>query len=345
MRKRAPLVSIMIPNFNHSRYLDECIQSVLAQTYANKEVILLDNQSTDDSMSVAAKYQKDGVKICSNAVNILARTYNVLADSLASGEYLLLMGADDAISPTFVEQAVSIMERYPNVGYVHGERDFMREDGSVVELDPFFNCSFIAPGENVMPIYMVTTIAHPAQGIFRRSAFARIGGYEMEIDHMSADKSLWFYLSSVCDYAYIREKMCRIRAGGDNQTSLTQRNFQHPVLCHLIINDFARFAKQYGYPKVLARKDEALRRLAKDFLVYAGGMLANENYQGALSYLTYARILDRGIVENETWKSLLLMHDERKPDIAFIKASDAMFERRARNFPPPEGFQPICVGE
>ncbi len=345
MRKRDPLVSIMIPNFNHSRYLDECIQSVLAQTYANKEIILLDNQSTDDSMEVAAKYRKHGVRVCCNAYNILALTYNVLSNNLANGDYLLLMGADDAILPTFAEQAVAIMESHPNVGYVHGERDFMREDGSLIELDPFFNCSFVAPGESVMPIYMVTTIAHPAQGIVRRSAFMRIGGYEMEIDHMNADKSLWFYLSAVCDYAYIREKMCRIRVGGTNQTALTQQNFQHPVLCHLIINDFARFAAQYGYPKVLARKEEALRRLAKDFLVYAGGMLANENYQGALSYLTYAKILDRAIVGNETWQRLLRMHDEKKPDIEFIRASDVMFERRTRNFPPPEGFKPICVGE
>ncbi|MDR2391227.1 MAG: glycosyltransferase [Planctomycetota bacterium] len=343
MRKRDPLVSIMIPNFNHARYLDECIGSVLAQTYKNREIVLLDNQSTDNSLDVAAKYQEDGVRLCRNAYNVMNKSYSILANSLAEGEYLLLMGADDAILPAFVEKAVAIMERYPTVGYVHGERDFMRGDGSVIELDPFFNCSFVAPGESVMPLYMVTTIAHPAQGIFRRSAFQRIGGYDMEIDHMNADKSLWFYLSAVGDYGYIREKMCRIRAGADNQTALTQQNFQHPVLCHLIINDFVRFARQFGYPKVLARREEALRRLAGDFLVYAGNMLAQRNFEGAFSYLVYARILDRAITDDDAWKRLGRMHDEKKPDNDFIQARNTMFARRARNYPPPDGFEPIAL--
>jgi glycosyltransferase involved in cell wall biosynthesis len=341
MRQKSPLVSILIPNYNHSHYLDECIQSCLAQTYKNKEIILLDNQSDDESLEVAGKYQKDGIRVCRNAYNILSKSYRVLADNLANGEYLLLMGADDAINPTFVEKAVSIMERYPSVGYVHGERDFMQEDGSLIELDPFFNCSFIAPGENVMPLYMVTTIAHPAQGIFRKAAFERIGGYEREIDHMNADKSLWFYLSAVSDYGYIREKMCRIRTGANNQTSLTQQNFQHPVLCHLTINDFARFAEQYDYPKVLERKEEALRRLAADFLVYAGGMLANGNYEGVLSYLTYAKVLCRSIVDDEDYKRLMVMYEKKEPDIDYIKNKNIMYEVRKRNYAPPEGFEPI----
>ena len=344
MRKRDPLVSIMIPNFNHAHYLDESIGSVLAQTYQNREIIVLDNQSTDNSLDVAAKYQKHGVRLCRNAFNVMNRSYSMLAGNLANGDYLLLMGADDAILPTFVEKAVALMERYPGVGYVHGERDFMRGDGSLVELDPFFNCSFVAPGESVMPLYMVTTIAHPAQGIFRRAAFQRIGGYEMEIDHMNADKSLWFYLSAVSDYGYIREKMCRIRVGADNQTSLTQRNFQHPVLCHLIINDFSRFARQFGYPRVLARREEALGRLARDFLVYAGTMLAGGNFEAANSYLVYARILDRDVTEGDDWKRLKRMHDEKSPDRDFIQAlAVPMFARRARNYPPPDGFEPIAL--
>jgi len=264
-----------------------------------------------------------------------------LANQLARGEYRMLLGADDAILPRFVEKAVAIMERYPNVGYVHGERDFMREDGSLIELEPFFNCSFVAHGRSIMPIYMVTTIAHPAQGIYRRSVFERIGGYAMEIDHMNADKSLWFYMSAVSDYAYIREKMCRIRVSSNNETALTQQNFQHPALCHLTINDFIRFAEQYGYPDVLARKEEALARLAGDFLTYAGGMLANDKYDEAKAYLIYAKILHRDIVSNERWQRLMSMYESKTPDLEYIKSNDTVFAARKRNYAPPQGFEEI----
>lgn len=341
MNKKCPLVSIMIPNFNHSRYLDECIQSALAQTYLNVEIIVLDNQSEDNSMEVASKYQKQGVRVCRNVQNCLSYSYKILASSLASGEFMLLLGADDTIHPEFVERAVRIMERYPNVGYVHGERDFILEDGTLVDLDPFFNCSFTAPGENVMPLYMVTTIAHPAQGIFRWSAFARMGGYEMEIDHMNADKSLWFYLSSVSDYAYIRDKMCNIRVSSNTQTTLTVRNFQHPVLCHLTINDFARFAAQNNIPQVLARKDEAQERLAKDCLGWAGGSLISGDFEHARSFLDYARLLHRGIADNEQWQQLKAMQESGTLDMNNIKSNDVMFSARKRNYAPPEGFIPM----
>ena len=341
MLAREPLVSILIPNFNHSRYLDECVQSALAQTYRNTEIIVLDNQSNDNSVEILARYQKDGVRVCRNCINIMNLNYQMLAEYLAGGEFFVLLGADDALQPAFIEKAVAVMTRYPSVGYVHGERDFMREDGSPVELDPFFDCSFVAPGRAVMPIYMVTTIAHPAQGLVRRSAFERIGGYAMEIDHMNADKSLWFYLSAVSDYGYIREKMCRIRVSSNNQTALTQQNFQHPVLCHLIVNDFARYAKQFGYTEVTARKEEALRRLARDFLLYAGGMLVNEEYEGAFAYLTYARILDRGIQDDDAWKKLMTMHANKQPDRDYIASRNTMFEVRKRSYAPPAGFESI----
>jgi glycosyltransferase involved in cell wall biosynthesis len=341
MRNKSPLVSIMIPNYNHGRYLDECLNSALAQTWQNTEIIVLDNQSQDNSPEILAKYRQRGVRVSRNCYNIRNLSYRMLAEYLANGEFLLLLGADDAIHPAFVEKAVRVMTRYPSVGYVHGERDFMREDGGLIELDPFFNCSFVAPGEAVMPIYMVTTIAHPAQGIFRRGAFQRIGGYAMEIDHMNADKSLWFYLSAVSDYAYIREKMCRIRVSSNNESALTRQNFQHPVLSHLIINDFCRFAEQFGYPAVSARKEEALCRLAREFLVHAGEMLAGGLWAEASAYLDYARILDRNVTQDATWQRLVAMRQEKKSDPDWIKSQNTMFAARKRNYAPPEGFEPI----
>jgi hypothetical protein len=192
-----------------------------------------------------------------------------------------------------------------------------------------------------MPIYMVTTIGHPAQGIFRRSAFERIGGYAMEIDHMNADRSLWFYLSTVSDYAYIRDKMCRIRVSADTQTTLTTRNFQHPVLCHLTINDFCRYAEQFGFPKVAERRQEALSRLARDCLTWAGGALAAGDRDTAAAFLDYSRLLDRDIAGTEHRQRLQVMYDTGTPDLDYIASRDVMFSARKRNYPPPDGYIPI----
>ena len=195
MTQKEPLVSIMIPNYNYSQYLDECIQSAINQTYDNLEIIILDNKSTDDSMQIIRKYNDSRIRIGINSYNIFNNNYKILSDCLIDGKYAMTLCSDDAIEPDFIKMAVDYMEKYPNVAYVHGERSFIEPDGTEHLLSPFFKCSFRAEGVNMMPIYMVTTVAHASQGVFRLSSFRNIHGYDIEVDHMNLDRSLWFFMS------------------------------------------------------------------------------------------------------------------------------------------------------
>ena len=188
-----PLVTLMIPNRNHSRYLGQCIESALGQTYRPIDVVVLDNCSDDDSIETASRYIDRGVRVCKNPLNIINASYDVLV-ALTESDYLMLLCADDLLKPAFVESCVRVMEQHPRVGYVHCERDYIDTQGNVTELDPFYNCSFIAPGESALPIYMLTDVAQPAQCLFRRTVFERALRYETEFDHANADKDLWFKL-------------------------------------------------------------------------------------------------------------------------------------------------------
>lgn len=333
-----PKVSILIPNFNHACFVSDAIESALNQTWSNTEVIVLDNHSTDNSWNVLSGFSRKGVRINRNPVNILNATYRVLSDYLSDAKYFLLLGADDVLMPDFIEKAVGIFEKYPNVGYVHGERSFILPDNTEIELDPFFKMSFICPGEDIMPLYLVTTIAHPAQGVIRRSAFEAIGGYEMEVDHMNADRSLWFYLSAVADYAYIREKSCKIRVNEQTETALTQKNFQHPLLCHMIVNDCLRFAQQFNFPKALRRKSEAYERLSRELCGYAGGSIAHGDFITCERYLHYAEVLNDEITKNDIYQSLLKMCETRYVDEEFLKSINVAHTARKRGYQPPENF-------
>ena len=257
---------------------------------------------------------------------------------------MLLLCADDFIHPDFVRRAVEIMEAYPNVGYVHGEKDFVREDGSVQYWDPFYKCSFVAPGWNAMPIYMMTTVAHPSQGVFRRRAFQEVGGYGREIDHMNADKALWFYLSWKNDAAYIHEKMCGIRIGGGTETSLTQRNFQHPVLCHLTIKDFVRFAREKDIPEVYNREGEALAKLADEDLSCGIQMMSLGSWQSAQAYLDYARILNRDICGSEKYRLAQDMLEKKQFSLERMARFAADPEKKKRGYEPPKGYLELKAG-
>lgn len=333
-----PKVSVLIPNYNHACFVSDAIKSALNQTWRNLEVVVLDNHSSDDSWNVLCGFSKKGVRINRNPVNILNATYRVLSEYLSDAKYFLLLGADDVLMPDFITNAVNILEKYPNVGYLHGERSFILPDDTEIELDPFFDRSFTCPGEDIMPLYLVTTIAHPAQGVIRRSSFEAIGGYEMEVDHMNADRSLWFYLSAVSDYAYIRDKSCKIRVNEQTETVLTQKNFQHPLLCHMIINDCLRFARQFNFSKVLRRESEAYERLSRELCGYAGGSAAHGDFITCERYLHYAEVLNESINEYDVYRSLLKMCSDRHVDKEFLKSIDVAHTARKRGYQPPENF-------
>lgn len=109
MSNSNPLVSVIIPNYNHARYLDERMQSVLGQTYQNIEVIILDDCSTDNSRDVIEKYRSNPkvTKIVYNDTNSGSpfRQWKKGME-LASGDIIWLAESDDHCEKTFLEELV-----------------------------------------------------------------------------------------------------------------------------------------------------------------------------------------------------------------------------------------------
>lgn len=105
-----PLISVIIPNYNHANYLDERIQSVLNQTYQNLELIILDDKSTDNSLEVINKY-RDNPHVSQIVVNehnsgsAFKQWHRGI--ELAKGELIWIAESDDYCSPNFLEVLVN----------------------------------------------------------------------------------------------------------------------------------------------------------------------------------------------------------------------------------------------
>ncbi len=337
MSERLPLVSIMIPNYNYGRYLKTCLDSAFGQTYQNIEVILLDNCSEDNSLEIAKPYIKKGLRLCRNPFNIHTNSYKILGNVMTEGKYIMLLPSDDYILPEFVEKCVAIFEKYPNVGYVHTERKFVNETGEEEEADPFYNCSFVAPGEDVMPIFMMTTVAHPAQAMYRKTVFQSIGGYNQFVEHTNADKTLWFFLSSVSDYAYIREELARVRVGQYTETTISQVNFQHPLLMTLTLMYFADYARDKKLFKVLEREEQAKDKLAVEMLEFCAGMLMNDIFDVAEKYLIFCQVVSRKILDNKVYRELDHMCKNHMVDKNRLREMLSR-KNRKRNYNPPDNY-------
>jgi glycosyltransferase involved in cell wall biosynthesis len=114
-----PKVSVLIPTYNYAHFLDEAIGSVLAQSFQDFELIIVDDKSTDDTLEVVSKYLDDPrVKIFVNEKNLgLVANFNKTLE-FASGEYIKYLLADDKLHPEILEKYVKILDEYPGVSLV-----------------------------------------------------------------------------------------------------------------------------------------------------------------------------------------------------------------------------------
>src|SRR5574344_185554 len=105
------MVSIIIPVYNAERFLKECFDSILAQTYDNYEIIVVDDGSVDTSIQIEEEYSKKvaGFRIIKQANSGQGVARNRGLD-IARGEYIAFIDSDDAMKPDFLKEAVAKIE-------------------------------------------------------------------------------------------------------------------------------------------------------------------------------------------------------------------------------------------
>jgi glycosyltransferase involved in cell wall biosynthesis len=121
--EKPPRVSIGLPVYNGEKYLEESIESILAQTYTDFELIISDNASTDRTPEICAKYCKRDPRIrySRNQTNIGGANNTNLTFQLARGEYFRWAAHDDVCAPQLLERCVAELDRDPNVFLVYAD--------------------------------------------------------------------------------------------------------------------------------------------------------------------------------------------------------------------------------
>ena len=140
-----PLVSIVVPLFNHARYIEASLRSVLQQTYRPIELIVIDDGSTDESASLAAALLK---REMSQAIFVQRENrgaHHTINEglSVASGRYLTILNSDDIYHPERIERCVETAERARRE-FVFTEVEFIDESGNQVTRDDYADSIEIA---------------------------------------------------------------------------------------------------------------------------------------------------------------------------------------------------------
>ncbi len=118
-----PLVDIAVPNYQHAKYLPDCLRGVLAQSMTDLRVVVIDNASTDGSAEIVKSFERTDsrVSLIQHERNLGRSTSYRRSVDWAESKYFMIVCSDDILEPGALERAVTIMERNEDIGFCYGE--------------------------------------------------------------------------------------------------------------------------------------------------------------------------------------------------------------------------------
>jgi len=213
-----PRVSVILPNYNYAKYLDERIQSLLNQTFQDFELIILDDNSTDNSIEVINKYafnEKIKTFFYKENSGLTYKRWNDGAD-LSRGEYLLFAGADDVCDKTMLEKLVSKLDNHPSAGLAFSQSWEINSEGEKIRslkvgtdfLDKKrWEADFVDDGKKeCFYLLFQNTIPNASAVLIRRKCFFESGKFDESL-LLLADWMLWVKILLKSDLAYVAEPL------------------------------------------------------------------------------------------------------------------------------------------
>jgi hypothetical protein len=239
---RALRVSVVIPVFNCHRFVAEAVESILAQSLRDLELIVVDDGSTDGSGDIVAGLLHDDPRgrLLVNERNLgLSRTLN-RGWQAARAPYIARLDADDVALPDRLSRQVSFLDAHPRVAAVGGSLIRIDESGAVGATVTF-------PTRNRgirATLRRRSCIAHPA-AVIRRSALENVGGYRLD---EAEDFDLWLRLSDEWELANLREPVVLYR---EHPAQVTRATVERQMVATLAIHASAK-ARRAGRHDPLA---------------------------------------------------------------------------------------------
>src|SRR5438067_2377545 len=235
----APKVSVVVPSYNHGRYLAARLDSILSQTFPDFEVIFLDDASPDDSLAVFENYRgHPKVRAIINETNsgCVFKQWNKGVRA-ARGEYVWIAESDDVADPRFLEVLVGRLDANPSAGLAYCKSLSIDEAGPVLgEVDPWtrpldparWDSDFTNSGPDECRRYLShrNTIPNASAVLLRKSVYEAVG-YANESMRLLGDWEMWVRVLLASDVAYSARPLNLYRHTHDQ--SVRRTSLKEPV--------------------------------------------------------------------------------------------------------------------
>ncbi|MBI2058248.1 MAG: glycosyltransferase [Nitrospirae bacterium] len=208
---RAPEVTVIIPGYNCARYVRECIETILAQSYKNLEIVFVDDGSTDDTPKVVQSF-KDAVRYFRrdrpSGGPFIPRNVAIRA---SRGRYIALIDADDRWLPEKLDRQMEVFGQNPDLGLVYSDSYCYREGRRISR------CFDVAPPHrgHVFPDLLVRNFIPGLTPVIPRSVFDAIGLFD-ERFRTAGDYEYWIRVSRHYPVDFVGAPLAEYRLHADN---------------------------------------------------------------------------------------------------------------------------------
>ena len=247
------IVSVVIPTYNCAQHLPNTIRSVLAQTYSDYEIIVVDDGSDDDTEGTLRPFLGDITYIYQNNSSGPARPRNVGIER-ARGKYISFLDSDDIMLPDKLRRAVEFLDAAPELGFVFS--NFVkRSETGIQHPEPFLaQCKrfcglektdvgsqrFVIRRDVAFDTLLLENFVGTSSVVAPKAVLSQVGGFDESVTHGGLeDRDMWLRITRSYDIGYL-DAVDHVYV--DRQTSVSKRALA-ATLCRLqVLERHARFA-------------------------------------------------------------------------------------------------------
>jgi glycosyltransferase involved in cell wall biosynthesis len=276
----APTVSVLMTAYNRAKYIGMAIESVLASTFRDFELVVVDDGSTDKTQDIAKGFATRDSRIRFHQNETILGDYpnRNRAASLARGKWLKYVDSDDYIYPHGLEVLVSTMHRFPDAGYGLCSFPALRDTPYPIRL---------SPREAYRRHYFESSLFHraPLSAIILQSAWEAVGGFPTE--RMTSDMGMWHRLSKRFPVVLMAEGVVWYRAHSEQEVGDLAARPGYWALRYQAVTEQALLDPDI--PLTLAERQSIARRLWRADMMTILKLLAKQSFADVRGYLAQAQ--------------------------------------------------------
>jgi len=246
-----PLVSVIVPSYNHEAYIEECISSVINQTYRHIELIVIDDGSSDRSREILERLQKQyGFALEFQENQGVSKTLNKAIRRYAHGKYISCLASDDFIMPDKVDRQVGFLEENPHIDMVFGKVYMVDEKSQIIKDKTIFE-PFDEPVKQIPFELLIENNRVPAPSVMmRREIWEKCGGFNENT--MIEDFDLWLKIAYQGSIVYLDDYFAYYRWHWQNVSTQVLKIY---IATWKLVNSWKDKMPPAVARKTLARRD------------------------------------------------------------------------------------------